>query len=163
MIVFSWLTFSQLRKMRKMAKRTPLKDTVGYMLAHACKLHRQRAEALLNEIGLHVGQEMLMCGLWEKEGITQTELAEHMMIQPATVTNMLQRLEREGLVERRPDIEDQRISRVYPTEKGRNIEEEVQEKWTQLEQEAFGGLSVEESVLLRRLLLQVYQNLGGNK
>jgi len=133
------------------------------MLAHACKLHRQRAEALLNEIGLHVGQEMLMCGLWEKEGITQTELAEHMMIQPATVTNMLQRLEREGLVDRRPDIEDQRISRVYPTEKGRNIEEEVQEKWTQLEQEAFGGLSVEESVLLRRLLLQVYQNLGGNK
>ncbi len=146
-----------------MSRTTPLKDTVGYMLANACKLHRQRAEALLSEIGLHVGQEMLMCGLWEKEGITQTELAEHMMIQPATVTNMLQRLEREGLVDRRPDIEDQRISRVYPTEKGRNIEEEVQEKWTQLEQEAFGGLSVEESVLLRRLLLQVYQNLGGNK
>ena len=76
---------------------------------------------------------------------------------------MLQRLEREGFVDRRPDIEDQRISRVYTTEKGRNIEEEVQKKWGQLEKEAFGGLSVEERVLLRRLLLQVHQNLGGNK
>ena len=134
----------------------------GYMLANVCKLHRQRAEVLLTEIGLHVGQEMLLCGLWDKEGITQTELAEKVMIQPATVTNMLKRLEREAIVERRPDTEDQRISRVYTTEKGRDIEEAVQETWSQLEQEAFGGLNVEERFLLRRLLLQVYQNLGGN-
>ena len=131
------------------------------MLAHACKHHRQRAEELLNEIGLHTGQEMLMCGLWEKEGITQTELADYVKIQPATVTNMLQRLEREGFVERRPDIVDQRVSRVYATKKGRDIKERVQEQWSQLEQESFGGLNVEERVLLRRLLLQVYQNLGG--
>ena len=149
--------------MTQTSRGIPLKDTVGYMLAHACKHHRQRAEELLNEIGLHVGQEMLLCGLWEKEGITQTELAEHVMIQPATVTNMLQRLERGGFVERRPDIEDQRISRVYTTEKGRDMEEAVQEKWSQLEQESLGGLSIEERVLLRRLLLQVYQNLAGGK
>ena len=41
------------------------------------------------------------------------------------------------------------------------MEAGVQEKWSQLEEESFGGLSVEERVLLRRLLLQVYQNLGG--
>ena len=139
----------------------PLKNTVGYMLAYACKLHRQRADMLLNEIGLHVGQEMLLCGLWEKDGITQTELAESVMIQPATVTNMLQRLERGGFVERRPDIEDQRISRVYTTEKGRDMEEAVQEKWSLLEEESFGGLSLEERLLLRRLLLQVHQSLAG--
>ena len=147
--------------MTEPSRKIPMKDSVGYMLAHACKHHRQRAEELLNEIGLHTGQEMLLCGLWHNEGITQTELANYVMIQPATVTNMLQRLEREGFVERRPDIEDQRISRVYATEKGRDIEERVQEKWSQLEQEAFGGLSIEERVLLRRLLLQVYLNLGG--
>lgn len=147
--------------MTELSRRIPLKETVGYMLAHACKHHRQRAGELLHEIGLYTGQEMLLCGLWEKEGMTQTELADYVMIQPATVTNMLQRLEREGFVERRPDSEDQRISRVYTTAKGRDIEEGVQEKWSQLEQEAFGELSVEERVLLRRLLLQVYQNLGG--
>ncbi len=149
--------------MKELSHRSPLKDSVGYMLAHACKHHRQRAEELLSEIGLHTGQEMLLCGLWENEGITQTELANYVMIQPATVTNMLQRLEREGFVERRPDVEDQRVSRVYTTEKGRDVEERVLEKWGQLEQESFSGLTVEERVLLRRLLLQVYRSLSGQE
>ena len=83
------------------------------------------------------------------------------MIQPATVTNMLQRFERDGFVERRPDLDDQRISRVHTTEKGRATEKEVQKQWSQLEQESFSGLSDEESVVLRRLLLKVCQNLGG--
>ena len=116
----------------------------------------------MSEIGLHAGQEMLLCGLWENEGITQTELAEYVMIQPATVTNMLQRLERERIIERKPDVDDQRISRVYTTKKGRDLEEEVEEQWSKLEQEAFAGFSVEERVLLRRLLLQVYRNLAGD-
>ncbi len=140
-----------------------IKGTTGYMLAQACKLHRQRAEALLNEIELHVGQEMLLSGLWEKDGLTQTELADYVMIQPATVTNMLQRLERAGIVERRPDAEDQRISRVYATKKGRGLEEAVEEQWGKLEQESFAEFSVEERVLLRRLLLQVYRSLAGNQ
>ncbi len=58
---------------------TDLKDTVGYMLAQVCKLHRQRADELLTEIGLHVGQEMILVMLLDNEGITQTELAERMM------------------------------------------------------------------------------------
>ena len=140
-----------------------IKGTTGYMLAQACKFHRQRAETLLNEIGLHVGQEMLLSGLWEKEGLTQTELADYVRIQPATVTNMLQRLERAGIVERRPDAEDQRISRVYATKKGRGLEEAVEEQWGKLEQESFAGFSVEERVLLRSLLLQVYRSLAGDQ
>ena len=133
-----------------MAHEVRLQDTFGYMLAQLCRLHRQRADVLLNEIGLHVGQEMILCVLWESEGVTQTELAEHLQVQPATVTNTLQRLEREGFVERREDSKDQRVSRVYTTEEGRNLKMAVQEKWSQLEEESFGGLSTEEGVLLRR-------------
>ena len=144
-----------------MSDARTLASTVGYVLAQACHLHRQRADVLLNHLGVHVGQEMFLCELWANEGITQTELAERLLLQPATVTNSLQRMEREGFVERRTDAEDQRISRVYLTDKGRNLEESIQEKWSQLEQESFGNLTIEEAVLLRRLLLQVYQNLGG--
>ena len=106
-----------------MSQKIPLRDTVGYMLAQVCRLHRQRADVLLNQIGLHVGQEMFLCGLWANEGVTQTELAEILQLQPATVTNTLQRLEREKIIERRDDLDDQRVSRVYTTEKGRNLEQ----------------------------------------
>ncbi len=143
-----------------MTHNAPLKETVGYMLARACKLHRQRADVLLNEIGLHVGQEMILGALWDNEGITQTELADLLLIQPATVTNALKRLEREGYVDRRDDPDDQRISRVFSTDEGRNLKEAIQEKWGQLEKESFRGLTAEEGVLLRRLLLQVYESLA---
>ncbi len=143
-----------------MSQKIPLRDTVGYMLAQVCRLHRQRADVLLNQIGLHVGQEMFLCGLWANEGVTQTELAEILQLQPATVTNTLQRLEREKIIERRDDLDDQRVSRVYTTEKGRSLERLVNEKWSQLESEAFDGFTVEERVLLRRLLQLAYRNLA---
>ena len=139
-----------------------IKDSVGYTLAQVCKLHRQRADNLLNTIGLHVGQEMFVTELWRKDGIPQTELAEQLSLQPATVTNSLRRIEREDIVERHDDSDDQRVSRVYLTGKGRGLEGPVEEKWGQLESEAFAGFSLEERVLLRRLLLQVYQNLAGH-
>ena len=137
----------------------PIKETTGYALAHAGRHHRQRAGELLNEIGLHVGQEMMMLVLWECDGVTQTELAEALMIQPATVTVSLRHLERAGFVERKIDLEDQRISRVFVTEKGCELKEAVHEKWSQLEEETFYGLSIEECLLLRRLLMQINQNL----
>ena len=139
-----------------------IKDSVGYTLAQLCKLHRQRADNLLNTFGLHVGQEMFLTELWRKDGIPQTELAEQLSLQPATVTNSLRRMEREDIVERHDDSDDQRVSRVYLTGKGRGLEGPVEEKWGQLESEAFAGFSLEERVLLRRLLLQVYQNLAGH-
>ena len=137
-----------------------IENTVGYTLASVCRLHRQRANELMKEIGLHVGQEMLLSALCKAEGMTQTELAECLMIQAATVTNSLRRLERDGIVERNTDLEDKRISRVYLTDKGRELINLVEEKWKKLEEQTFNNLSPEERILLRRLLLQAYQNLS---
>ena len=140
---------------------SPLPETMSYLLAQVCKLHRQRADDLLNEIGLHVGQEMVLCALWEKEGVTQTELGEHLAVQPATVTNALSRLERKGLVERAPDADDQRVSRVFPTAEGRQRKADVEEKWDQLEQASFAGLTGRERDVLHGLLSRVRDNLAG--
>ena len=139
----------------------PITGTVGYMLARVSKLHRQRAEELLTEIGLHVGQEMLLAALQDSDGITQSKLAESLMNQPSTVTNMLQRMERAGLVVRSGDSKDRRVTRVIVTEKGHRLNEAAREQWGLLEDESFKGFSIEERILLRRLLFQAYQNLAG--
>jgi DNA-binding MarR family transcriptional regulator len=138
-----------------------LPTTMSYLLAQVCKLHRQRADDLLREVGLHVGQEMLLCSLWEREGVTQTELSEALGVQPATVTNALKRLERKGLVLRVSDAEDQRVSRVSLTTEGRDMKAVVEERWALLEQASFAGITAPERDLLRDLLLRVYGNLAG--
>ena len=58
-----------------------------------------------------------------------------------------------------PDLQDQRISRVYLTKAGKTIQEEVQEVWHTLETETFDGFDMQERVLLRRFLLQMRENL----
>ena len=137
-----------------------IQDYLGFQLLQVHKAHRTRAEAALNKLGLHTGQEMLLLRLWIEEGISQSHLAASMGVEPPTATKMLQRMEHAGLIERRADPEDARISRVYLTERGRALEQPVLEVWKQLEAQTVAGLSATEQALLRRLLMQVSANLS---
>ena len=137
----------------------PLQETAGYVLAQTCKLARARAHSLFEEIGFHRGQHFVLHALWEQQGISHSELAERLHVQPATITNMLKRMERSGLVERRRDTEDERISRVYLTTRGRDVRGEVEGVWLELEGQTFTGFDEQERNVLRRSLLRIQENL----
>jgi MarR family transcriptional regulator, organic hydroperoxide resistance regulator len=141
-------------------RKHPLHDYIGFRLLQAHRAHRSRAEAALNERGLHTGQEMLLYQLWRQEGLTQSELVEMLGVEPPTVTRTLQRLEQAGIVERRTDPEDARVTRVYLTDQGRALEKEVRAIWDKLESMTLRGLSDVEIALLGRLLDQISANLG---
>jgi len=137
-----------------------MQESVSYLFVQICKAHRNYAETLLNEMGLHTGQEIFLMQLWANEGQSQSQLAESICVQPATITKMLQRMEGGGLIERRPDPDDSRVSRVYLTDKSRELREQVEQMWGELEARTMTNLSTDERILLRRLLLQVQANLA---
>jgi DNA-binding MarR family transcriptional regulator len=89
-----------------------------------------------------------------------TDLARRLRVQPATITKMLQRMEKAGFVERRPDPDDQRVSRVYLTEAGQAVQADVQQVWRRLEEEAFAGFTLEERAQLRRFFQRIRENLA---
>jgi DNA-binding MarR family transcriptional regulator len=72
---------------------------------------------------------------------------------------MLQRMESAGFITRQPDANDQRVSRVYLTEAGREIQTRVELVWRTMEAETFAGFSPEEAVLLRQFLARLRDNL----
>jgi len=152
------LLFRRLNKKERVVRQ--IRDYIGFQVLQIHKAHRSRAEAALNKLGLHTGQEMLLLQLWIEEGIPQSQLAASMEVEPPTATKMLQRMERAGLIERRPDPEDARISRVYLTERGRALEQPVLDVWKQLEAQTVAGLSLTEQALLHRLLMQILTNLS---
>jgi len=137
-----------------------IEETTGFQIIQVSKAHRQSAEKALCALGLHAGQEIILLQLWIEEGLTQSCLAEHAGVEPSTMTQMLHRMERCGLVERRQDAADGRISRVYLTEHGKALEKPVLQIWQQLEERTLAGLSAVERALLRRLLMQVHLNLS---
>lgn len=134
-------------------------ESLDFLLGQVCKLHRGRMFTLFEELGLYHGQPPMLFVLWEQDGQTHSELAGRLHIQASTVTKMVQRMEKAGFIERRPDPADQRVSRVYLTDVGHAVREDVNRVWRQLEDETFAGFTSEEQVLLRRFFLQMRENL----
>ncbi len=137
----------------------PGSEPLDLLLGQVSRLHFTRAHTLLETLGLYRGQPPVLWALWEQEGLTHTELAERLHVTPATMTKMLQRMEKAGFLVRRPDPEDQRVSRVYLTKAGRAIQTKVQSVWRTMETETFAGLSAQERETLRGFLLRIRENL----
>jgi MarR family transcriptional regulator, organic hydroperoxide resistance regulator len=143
-------------------ERKPEHESINFLLGGIGRMRRAQMNEALAANGIYAGQEMFLWHLWREDGLTQSQLVERLCVQPPTVSKMLDRMERAGLVERRPDPNDSRVTRVYLTEQGRRSQDAVSEVWKTIEQRLTMGLSVEERLLLRRLLLQVHENLTHN-
>ncbi len=136
-----------------------IEESTGFTLAKLCRAHRGNVGELLAEVGLHVGQEMVLIELWREDGLRGGELAERLGVEPPTVTKMLRRLEGCGLVRRRQDPEDARSFRVYLTDEGRSLEEPVTRCWERVDEKTLAGMSAGERRTLHRLLTKVRANL----
>ncbi|MFS0724160.1 MarR family winged helix-turn-helix transcriptional regulator [Paenibacillus sp. 1P07SE] len=131
------------------------------LMARTQKLFRHHVDSLIRAYDVYPGQPPLLMRLAGQDGQSQKELARHMQVQPATLTVMINRMTSNGLLERRPDARDQRVSRVYLTEKGRTAAVAVQEALGTLEEWSFARFSSTEKRLFRELLERMHSDLQG--
>jgi DNA-binding MarR family transcriptional regulator len=134
-------------------------ESLNSLLVQICKLHHARAHSLLDELGLYRGQPPLLHVLVNEEGQSHSELAARLHVTPATMSKMVSRMEKAGVVRTGPDPDDQRVSRVYLTDHGRDLHRQAQAQMEQLEIETFRDLSEEERSLLQALMEQMRDNL----
>lgn len=111
------------------------------------------------QLGLHRGQVAVLLELGHLEGCTQSELVDRLEIAPATLTNLLNRMEEAGFITRFRDPNDMRISRVYLSELGSSIMAQAVKLAQQNDSRALAGLSPEEQQTLYALLDRVHTNL----
>jgi MarR family transcriptional regulator, organic hydroperoxide resistance regulator len=117
------------------------------------------AAEYLRPLGLYPGQELLLMQLAEGERRSQRELADALGIDHSTVTKMLQRLERAGVVARQQSANDRRVVLVYLTEQGCVHRRAVERMWARMEAATSGGLSAEQHAQLLGLLRRVEAHL----
>lgn len=136
------------------------KPTLGHLLAQVCRLVGSRRRMKLESIGLHHAQGLILFQLWQEDGISQSVLAKALHITPPTATNTLKRMERDGWVKRRREESDQRIVRVYLTEKSRRLRQEARASFRELDGEMASMLTKQECEALREALLKVHRYLA---
>lgn len=125
-------------------------------LVHA---HFIRTNTRFEKVGIHPGQSKLLFILKKSNGISQREIADKLYVKPSTIAVMIKRMEKTELIERREDENDQRISRIFITDKGLDICEQVKYIIEDMEKECFLNFTSEEKILLRRLLIHMRDNL----
>ena len=129
------------------------------LLAQFAQAYRSLSDAFMDQIAMHRAQAKVLCKLFVQDGITQSEIAQQLSIQGATVTGMLQRMEEVGLISRQRDADDNRLVRVYLTETGREKERFIAEQFLKLERAVFAGFDDSERALLRQLLNRALRNM----
>ncbi|MFW6007167.1 MAG: MarR family winged helix-turn-helix transcriptional regulator [Halanaerobiales bacterium] len=134
--------------------------SIFHLLVKLCRSHYKKTHKLLEELGLYRGQPPLLHLLWEKEGRTQKELSDKLKTKPATIAKMVKRLEKEGFIEKKLDKDDKRLSRIYLTDKGKNIRKKVKEIENKIDNICVDGFTGEEKILLKRFLRNIIDNLS---
>lgn len=124
---------------------------LSFAIFGVARAHRALAGALIADLGLYTGQELLLAQLGFEDGQSQKSLGHLVRSDHSTIAKTVGRLEAAGLVERRKDEEDARVSRVFLTDAGRRIQGRIVEAWRQLEERTATGLTNEEAETFIRL------------
>ena len=82
---------------------------------------------LLKPLGLTYTQYIVFLVLWEKDGITVSELCTKLMLDNGTLSPLLKKMEQAGYIERRRSREDERVVLITLTEKGRALQKDAEE------------------------------------
>jgi DNA-binding MarR family transcriptional regulator len=108
--------------------------------------------AFERETGVSAGTWFTLALLAREDGMSQGELSQRFDIDPSRVTRLAKRLEREGLLRKKRDQGDKRVIRMYLTEKGRGLFEDLSDRRERFDRRVGVVLSPEELKELRRML-----------
>ncbi len=114
---------------------------LSYAIFQLARAHRGCAAALLREMDLHPGQELLLMQLLDRDGQTQSELLDSVGLDHSTVSKSLRRMQDAGLLVREPATHDRRVMVVHLTDKGRAMREPIAALWRTLEEASARNLS----------------------
>ena len=131
------------------------RDSVSYLLSKLTTAHRNLLEKSVQEIGLHSGQVFVLFELWKKDGQRQVDLAEKLNLAAPTVNKILGGMLQADLVTRERYEDDARSTRIYLTDKGRNVREGLEVKWGDIEEQTVMGLTETEALILKQLLTKL--------
>ncbi|MFX1262758.1 MAG: MarR family winged helix-turn-helix transcriptional regulator [Promethearchaeota archaeon] len=117
-----------------------------------------------HEIKISPGQGRILFALWQEDDISITELTRRTQLGKSTLTDMLDRMEKDGLIERKTSDMDKRRTLVQLTEVTKKLHDKYLAVSKDMTDLFYRGFSDEEIVLfeqyLRRLLLNLAESHG---
>ena len=132
---------------------------IGFLIREVARLFRKRFEQKIRNCGLTRSQWQAIAYLSNHEGIRQTALAHLLAIEPITLVRILDKLQEQGLIERRQNGADRRIWSLFLKDAARPLLADLQPIAEATRAEALSGLSPENCDSLVMSLERMKTNL----
>ncbi len=133
--------------------------SLGYQINHLGRLLAHALHQRIAPLGVVPGQFAQMLALFEQDGLTQRELCERVRIEQPTMAQTLQRMERDALIRREPDLADGRRTRVVLTARARDLEGHLVAAACDVNAIATSGLSDHEVSAFMHTMTRIINNL----
>jgi len=134
-------------------------DCTFFFLAKA----HQKAHGMLKKkllpYGLTNMQHLILEGLWYQEGATAAELGKLLILDKATLSGIIDRLDDAGWIEKRPDKNDKRAIRLYPSKKANALKEELIDVRKNGNDLLLADFTMEEKIIFKRLLRTLFSEV----
>ena len=131
---------------------TQYEDCIIFLLAKAYQKAHGHFKKRLQGFGLTPVQHLVLEALWSEEGLSAGDIGKKLMLDSATLSGILERMAERAWIVKATDEEDKRFIRIYLSDRAKGMKAMLIEEREQANQKILGALSLEEKVLLKRLL-----------
>ncbi len=129
------------------------------LINRASKLFRNYMRNATDKLGLNDTYRPLVMILNREDNLTQLELAKKTNFSAPSISLSLQKMELEGLIERKVDDIDKRQTRIFITEKGRSFASKIIDIIHIVEEEVFKEVNIDEQMIANEILKKIINKL----
>ena len=134
-------------------------EHTGILIKKAARLFEQMANKNLDKLGVTYAQTIFLVRLWKKDGQNQMELARSAGLRQPTVVRILDRMERDKLINRVRNMEDRRVYNFYLTENAKKACLKLEDHANAMHETATANMNKNEVKQLNELVSKIINNI----
>jgi len=138
-----------------------LDGSVGFLLARTARSMKRALEARLSTYNITASQYIVLSVLDEQDGISLSHLGQQLYFDNPTITGIIDRMERDGLVERKRIADDRRVVNIFLTQAGRELLKEIQPIAETMNDEAMTEFTSKQKAEFMKRLHIVWKKMNG--
>ncbi|MCH4009408.1 MarR family winged helix-turn-helix transcriptional regulator [Companilactobacillus sp.] len=133
---------------------------LGNIIIALVSSHRNLTTQRIRKLGLYPGQDMILMQLLQRDRQSQNELVQSLCVDHSTIAKSVNRLMKNDLVVTVKSEIDKRVTLVSLTSKGKDIAQQAQDVWDDVEKIATGDMSSEEVTSFLKLSEEMVRNFN---
>lgn len=132
---------------------------LGYRIKLLSQLQARRFQEKLEQFGLTPFHWVVLCCLWEDNGLATSSIGDKLQQVGGTLTGVLDRMEERGLIRRERDRHDRRIWRIWLTEEGDKLRDVLPSIAYEVRETTLKGIAQADRQLFSQFIDQAIANL----